>query len=587
MPPQALRWEFGLSRSQVMKRVSHISPQWITSSDQGNCILGVKLEELLSSQSLLHKPSPQQRDYVLIVPKYGGSLKLNFGSFDGSRLPDRNYMLCRDDHALRLVIRWETIEDDTPTQIQVCLVFKIPADFDHVLKDFGDLNLPPRALQKAPRTSQPVFRRPEPFAGRLAASQPRPFHRGMSEAPSDARPRSAVDHRYSRQSSVAPVSSGSYISSSRPAVGHSHIAGHTRPPSRAQPPSRLAQRPSSTLSRINESRATSVAPAASQASSGHFSQPPHRQASVQSQSSSQPRHALSQELSSGSGGLTSVEEFLSSRPRPMTTDPLEGLPPPRKLPFRRSASVKPTQSQVAGQSLDSNADIGIRSSTMITDRSKPPVLPASGRNTPAEKKQTKITLRATKRNLENEVEDAASKKQKSDVPSRRISTTPIPLPRMPTPASQGFQRKTLKPVSINGDEFRADDIVETLSNDLAGNEETSTQYTSPLVQESIPAETPQPPRVDDTALFVAKSTLLWKTNLFGDDGYDKWCKDPRPETLQRVIAEMLQKNRQSCHEAVARYGPGAMDIPLAKLAAAMCGGNEFCPMPDSVYDGRI
>ncbi|KAF5509682.1 hypothetical protein CGCF413_v002496 [Colletotrichum fructicola] len=110
MLPQALRWEFGLSRSQVMKRVSHISPQWITSSDQGNCILGVKLEELLSSQSLLHKPSPQQRDYVLVVPKHGGSLKLNFGSFDGSRLPDRNYMLCRDDHALRLVIRWETIE---------------------------------------------------------------------------------------------------------------------------------------------------------------------------------------------------------------------------------------------------------------------------------------------------------------------------------------------------------------------------------------------------------------------------------------------------------------------------------------------
>lgn len=409
----------------------------------------------------------------------------------------------------------------------------------------------------------------------------------MSEAPSDARPRSAIDHRYSRQSSVAPVSSGSYISSSRPAIGHSHIAGHTRPPSRAHPPSRLAQRPSSILSRINESRATSVAPVASQASSGDFSQPPHRQASVQSQSSSQPGHALSQELSSGSGGLTSVEEFLSSRPRPMTTDPLEGLPPPRKLPFRRSASVKPTQSQVADQSLDSNADIGIRSSTMITDRSKPPVLPASGRNTPAEKKQTKITLRTTKRNLENEVEDAASKKQKSDVPSRRISTTPIPLPRMPTPASQGFQRKTLKPVSINGDEFRADDIVETLSNDLAGNEEISTQYTSPLVQESIPAETQQPPRVDDTALFVAKSTLLWKTNLFGDDGYDKWCKDPRPETLQRVIAEMLQRNRQSCHEAVARYGPGAMDIPLAKLAAAMCGGNEFCPMPDSVYDGRI
>ncbi|KAH9240321.1 hypothetical protein K456DRAFT_1758484 [Colletotrichum gloeosporioides 23] len=512
---------------------------------------------------------------------------LLYPSMGARWLPDRNYMLCRDDHALRLVIRWETIEDDTPTQTQVCLIFKIPADFDHVLKDFGDLNLPPRALQQAPRTSQPVFRRPEPFSGRLAASQPRPFHRGMSEAPSDARPRSAIDHRYSRQSSVAPVSSGSYISSSRPTIGHSHIAGHTRPPSRAHPPSRLAQRPSSTLSRINESRATSVAPAASQASSGYFSQPPHRQASVQSQSSSQPGHALSQELSSGSGGLTSVEELLSSRPRPMTTDPLEGLPPPRKLPFRRSASVKPTQSQVADQSLDSNADIGIRSSTMITDRSKPPVLPASGRNTPAEKKQTKITLRTTKRNLENEVEDAASKKQKSDVPSRRISTTPIPLPRMPTPASQGFPRKTLKPVSINGDEFRADDIVETLSNDLAGNEEISTQYTSPLVQESIPAETQHPPRVDDIALFVAKSTLLWKTNLFGDDGYDKWCKDPRPETLQRVIAEMLQRNRQSCHEAVARYGPGAMDIPLAKLAAAMCGGNEFCPMPDSVYDGRI
>lgn len=74
MPPQALRWEFGLSRSLVMKRVSHISPQWITSSDQGNCILGVKLEELLSSQSLLHKPSPQQRDYVLVVPKHGDSL---------------------------------------------------------------------------------------------------------------------------------------------------------------------------------------------------------------------------------------------------------------------------------------------------------------------------------------------------------------------------------------------------------------------------------------------------------------------------------------------------------------------------------
>ncbi|KAK2730072.1 hypothetical protein CKAH01_09850 [Colletotrichum kahawae] len=508
---------------------------------------------------------------------------LLFPSMGAHWLPDRNYMLCRDDHALRLVIRWETIEDDTPTQTQVGLAFKIPADFDHVLKDFGDLNLPPRALQSAPRTSQPVF--PEPLAGRLAASQPRPFHRGMSEHPSDARSRSAVDQRYSRQSSITPVSSGSYIGSNRVAVSSNHIAEHTRPLSRPHPPSRLAHRPSSTLSRISESRATSVAPAASQASSGYFSQPPHRQASVQPQSSSQPRHALSQELSPGSGGLTSVEEFLSSRPRPMTTDPLEGLPPPRKLPFRRSASVKPAQSQVADQSHDSNADIG--SSTTITGRSKPPAPPAPGRNAPAEKKQTKITLRTTKRSLEDQVEDATSKKQKSDAPPRRISTTPIPLPRMPTPASQGFQRKTLEPVSISGDEFPTGHIAEIPSNDLERNEEIPMQYTSPLIQDSIPAETQQAPRVDDTGLFVAKSMLLWKTNLFGDDGYDKWCKDPRPETLQQVIAEMLQRNRQSCHEAVARYGPAAMDIPLTKLVAAMCGGNEFCPMPDSIYNGRF
>ncbi|KAF9876351.1 hypothetical protein CkaCkLH20_06294 [Colletotrichum karsti] len=86
----------------------------------------------------------------------------------------------------------------------------------------------------------------------------------------------------------------------------------------------------------------------------------------------------------------------------------------------------------------------------INKPTKPATKKAPSKTPSAEpKKQGRIVLRTTKRKHDDEVDIQDDKRQKQDVPPRPISTTPIPLPPIPSrPSSRLSPTKTIESAGL-------------------------------------------------------------------------------------------------------------------------------------------
>ncbi|WDK09016.1 hypothetical protein CGRA01v4_00294 [Colletotrichum graminicola] len=441
MAPRLQSWAFTLSQACVRQKLFDAF-EWDTISMLDNAVITIKQEKLLANTVGPGRQLTKEPNHVLVVPLQDRpALKLGLGSRDGKIAPEFIYGVRYKQEKGSMSIRAKSHDMTRDLVLQ----FKNRNDQDQVLRLFHDLAIRVESLRGFTRQ---------------AASQ-QPFR---SSSVTDNYPSSSTNHSFTSGRSTAPLYQH-YSRQSGSSLNNHIVPDERIPSSRArnvhgndhQPMSSIRHRDENYLS-MESSHTYERARTAftdRQGMGTHFRSSQNRHYAPVLQSTPITYHRRLQSFSppvvdQGRACSPVAESLLldmidqpRSRPSPGAAF-RDMLPPRRELPFLSGKQAEQTvQKRSEEQSEVLDQGIGSMEASQGKEVSQQPTPQTISRpRSSAEQTEKPLQKRVlvVKRKNCDLISKPVTKKQRSDSSKKPVSTSPIPLPTIP---SASFKRKAI------------------------------------------------------------------------------------------------------------------------------------------------
>ncbi|OHE98053.1 hypothetical protein CORC01_06722 [Colletotrichum orchidophilum] len=451
MPPKGQKpqnWTFTLIHAAVSER-RHREKDWLCTSNVENAVLNLKQEKLLADAMGSRASVYKEPNHVLIVPRQGAqALKLGLGSRDRIIPKDAEYMLGYCPGTNILVIRESLRSIDQ----QIRLRFKSQSDLDQILGLLQTLGFQAKPMQASRRQPTPLqYLRSSSVAGDYhAPATTQPYSSGYNAR--------LTQHKYQRRLG-SPMKSQFFPEGSHPIPRANSVAAQTHRPSTSGSQREVSIHRSSdgfsTPHTLNRAR-TAFTEMPSEYASHTTPTNTEYLPTVPTPSTTSRRRPsvrsppLLQHYSNWNIGPSADEaafaEYDKQTTRPSSSTQFQDMLPPRRhLPFPVGARVEKelpegntTQSGISELNQESQG----ASKEEEALRPPTPDTETAGRPEAAERDKAapKTRINFIKRNNADSIDNSTSKKQKYLPQTKRISTSPILPPNIP---SAHFQRRTI------------------------------------------------------------------------------------------------------------------------------------------------